>query len=50
MPPTRIGSTNRWRKDYIRKVMEGGFEKPGTYCWKPKHTGEAGETAPTAPN
>lgn len=51
MPPIKIGSTNRWPKDYIRRVMERGFDPPGTYgSWsnhEPSNDDDGG--APAAP-
>ena len=29
--PTKIGSTNRWKKEYVLKIMEVGFDPPGTH-------------------
>lgn len=33
--PTKIGSTNRWRKEYILKIMDGGFDPTGTHSPAP---------------
>ena len=30
-PPVKIGSSNRWSKEYIRKISERGFDPSGTH-------------------
>jgi predicted DNA-binding transcriptional regulator AlpA len=53
--PTKIGSSNRWRKEYILKVMDGGFDPRGTHSPAPKSppltsmTGARTNDRPTAP-
>lgn len=53
--PIKIGSTNRWRKEYILKVMEVGFDPPGTHSPAPKSPPQTNTTVartnerPTAP-